>query len=56
MNPPIYILCKQKCLFPKVENRKAKQVSLSVASNGSGRDVEKGCRRVNMVEKLFTHI
>jgi hypothetical protein len=35
-----------------LENRKEEQVGTS----GSGEDVGKGCRRVNMVQILCTHV
>jgi hypothetical protein len=34
-----------------MENRKVKQVL-----SGAGEDISKGCRRVNIVEKLCTYV
>jgi hypothetical protein len=46
-------LNKQKCLFLKTENRKS---CLGVGTSERGKDMRKGCRRVNMVEILYTHV
>jgi hypothetical protein len=45
--PPKKLLNKNVC-FSITENRKAKQVLFD--TSGSGEDIGKGCRRVNMVE------
>jgi hypothetical protein len=41
----------------KTENRKAEQVLFwGVDTSGRGKDVERGCRRVNKVQILYTHV
>jgi hypothetical protein len=42
--------------FTKMENRKAEQTCLRGWYQWEGEDTRKGCRRVNMVEILCTHI
>jgi hypothetical protein len=43
--------------FTKSENRRAEQVLLGgVGNSGSGEDVGKVCRRVNMVQILCGHV
>jgi hypothetical protein len=49
-------LSKQKCLFSKMKYRKVKQVLSVVWYQWEEEDIRKGCRRVNMVEKLCTHV
>jgi hypothetical protein len=43
-------------LFTKVDNRKAKQVLSGGWGPVVGEDVRKGCRRVHMVEILYTYV
>jgi hypothetical protein len=50
------ILNKQKYLFSKIVNRTVKQVLCRGWYQWEGKDVRKGCRRLNMVEILCTHI
>jgi hypothetical protein len=52
------ILSKQKCLFYKSGEQKGKTdpVCGVVGSSGRGEDIRKGCRRVNMVEIICTHV
>jgi hypothetical protein len=47
---------KQKCLFPKNGEQKVKQVLPGVGTSGRRNDIRKGCKRVNMVEILSTHV
>jgi hypothetical protein len=42
--------------FSKKENRKVKQVLSGVGISGRGEVVGKGCRRVNIVEIVCTHV
>jgi hypothetical protein len=39
-----------------MEDRKVKQVLSGVGITGRGEDIRKGCRRLNMVEILCTHV
>jgi hypothetical protein len=39
-----------------MENRKAKQVLSGVGTTGRGEDIRKECRRVNVVEIVYTHV
>jgi hypothetical protein len=52
----ITILNKQKYLFSKMEDRKVKPVLSGGGTSGSGEDIRKWWRRVNMVEILCTHV
>jgi hypothetical protein len=53
------ILNKQKCCFVFYKNEKQESrtdLVSGVGTSGSGKDVEKGCRRVNMVQILCTPV
>jgi hypothetical protein len=39
-----------------MKNRKVKQVFLGVGASGKREDVEEGCKRMNAVEILCTHL
>jgi hypothetical protein len=54
----LYTYLKQKCLFSsKTESRKVKQaLSGGLVAVGSREDIRKGCRRVNVVKILCTHV
>jgi hypothetical protein len=47
---------KQKCLFSKTENRKIKQVLSGCWYQWEGENIRKGCRRMNLVEILCSHV
>jgi hypothetical protein len=45
--------------FTKPQNRRVEQVlsrNMGVGISGRGKDVEKGCRRVSIVQILCTHV
>jgi hypothetical protein len=59
--PCVAILNKQKCLFfffiYKIKEQESRTgSSLGVSASGSMEEVRKGCRRVNMVQILCTHV
>jgi hypothetical protein len=56
--PCIAILNKQKCHFFSQKRRTGRQ-NRSCLGGGyewEGEDIRKGCRRVNVVEMLWTHV
>jgi hypothetical protein len=55
-NSCVAILNKQICLFAKTEDRKEKQVLSGSWHQCEGEDIRKGCRRVNVMKILCTHV
>jgi hypothetical protein len=57
-NSCVAILNKQKCLFlNKIGEQEGRTEPVwGNSTSGSGEDVGIGCRRVNIVQKLCTHV
>jgi hypothetical protein len=55
LTPHIAILNKDAgfFVFPKNKEQEGK---IGVGTSGKGEDIKKGCRRVNMVEIICTHV
>jgi hypothetical protein len=55
--PCILILNKQKCLFFKNGEQEGKTVpAWGLVTAGGEEDIRKGCRMLNVVEILCTHV
>jgi hypothetical protein len=55
--PCIAMLNKQKCLFfQKWRTGRFNRSCLGIGTCGTEEDIRKGCRRVNVVEILCTHL
>jgi hypothetical protein len=55
--PCITLLYKEKCLFFKNSEQEGKTVPVCGSLHQwEGEDIRKGCRRVNMVKILCTHV
>jgi hypothetical protein len=54
----LYLYLKQKKIsFFKNREQEVKLVPVwGVGTSGRGEDIRKGCRRVNMVDILYTHV